>query len=1828
MRRSLAAFSLLAVLAALPATAQNAPVPDRRAVVTTGVDLPGGDLRTLFDTTAEACLRACLSDSACHALTFNSRAGSCFPKGTPGKPAPYAGALSGLVVAMPPADLARASQRQAELSFLTAADFGAAHAQAAAQGLRYATPGTPQDQLLAEARATAAAGDPARAAEAEGAAVAQSDAADQWVEFSRLLDLAAADSRATSPDDLRAQAVSAAVNGYLRAEAAGLRASALVRMAQALEAAGRGRDMIPALKLAQAVAPRDETAAMLDTAIGQYGFHITDQQVEADSARPRICAVFSSDLVKTGVDYTPFVQLPQPGLSVEAEGSQLCIGGVDHGQRYALTFRAGLPAADGERLAKPVTITLYVRDRSPAVSFPGRAYVLPKSGVAAVPVDTVNVKTVDLTLARISDRNILRAIQNDYFGRPLSAYDTRRFATEIGETVWKGQADVAMEVNRDVLTRLPLDAVMKTLPVGIYALTAAVPGKDPYDVPPATQWFVISDLGITTLSGVDGLHVAVRSLSTTAAKAGVTVALVSQSNRVLGTATTDADGYADFPAGLTRGTGGAAPGLVTVTEGQADFGFLSLTDPEFDLSDRGVAGHEAAPPVDVFVTTDRGAYRAGETVHVTALARNGDAGAIEGLPLTARLTRPDGVEYSRTLAQDAGAGGRAFDLPLAASAPRGRWKLDLYADPNGDPLASTGFLVADFLPERIDVALTLPDAPIHLTDAPPLQIAANYLFSAPGADLAVSGEVKIGAVDSLAGFPGYSFGRYDQPFSPRVAPLPEGARTDAQGRLTLDATLPQVDDPARPLQMTATVRVAEGSGRPVERQITRTLAPAAPVIGIKPLFSDVVAENGKAGFDLIAIGPDGKPAALTAHWVLNRIETRYQWFQQYGNWDWTPMTTRARVAEGDADLTAAGPAAISAAVTWGEYELRVDGVGGAPASASVRFYAGWYAPADASATPDTLEMSLDKPAYTPGETALLRVVPRVAGTAMISVLSNRLVSRQVAQVAAGETMIAVPVTADWGPGAYVTVQVLSPMDAARGHNPARALGLAYARVDPGDRQLTAQLLAPAEADPRGPLDVAVKVDGARPGETVYATIAAVDVGILNLTAYTPPDPSDHYFGQRKLGVGIRDLYGRLIDGLNGAMGTVRSGGDSGAGARLQAPPPTERLVAFFSGVVQVGPDGLAHASFGLPAFNGTVKVMAVVWSKTGVGQASADVLVRDPVVVMATVPRFMAPGDSSRLMLEIVHAKGPAGHMGLNVTSAGLTLGAAPAGVDLAPQGRQVVTVPITATAAGVQTIDVALTTPDGKRLTKTLSIPVEALDPAVERVSRFDLAAGKTFTFDRAVFDGMVPGTGQATIAVGPVARFNAPGLLAALDRYPYGCTEQITSKAMPLLYFDQVATAMGLGTRAQLQDRVDQAVTAILANQSDTGSFGLWAPGSGDLWLDAYVTDFLSRARAQGVKVPDVAFRMALDNLRNQINAAPDFDTEGGPYAYALMVLAREGAAAIGDLRYYADVKAAAFDTPLASAQLGAALAAYGDQTRADAMFRQAARQLAAPPDPAAERLTRIDFGTSRRDAAAVLALAQDAGSTAVDSGALADRIAGGAGGANLSTQEEVWTLMATHALIDRAGAQGFTVNGQPVTGPLVDVVDDRTAAGQSLAIRNGSAASATLTLTTFGVPQVPDKAGGTGYAITRSYYTMDGKPADIARVASGTRLMTVLEITPFDDTTARLMVTDPLPAGFEIDDPNLISSADLGAFDWLDALTAGGDDTGDTTRVAHVEFRQDRFLAAVDQSGADPFRLAYVVRAVSPGRFRHPAASVEDMYRPDMRAQGATETVTVTP
>ncbi|TNJ41460.1 alpha-2-macroglobulin family protein [Phaeobacter sp. B1627] len=1758
----------------------------------------------------QACQRACSTQAACVGLVYNLKSNACFPKSELREPSPFSGALTLRKLKQDPQLALRANERAGRLEGINPPDIEAARSLALGIGRRYPLSGRRLGVLIDEARKLSASGNATLAARWMGEAVALSDAPDLWVEYARFIAALPASSASETRRNI-AEALAASLNGYLRADAPGLQVTALVEAAPLLERLGRGRDMISLLRRAEEIAPRHEISVMLEDAIAKYGFRVSDTRVEADGADPRLCIAFSEDLARRDVTYGDYLKSDATGLATEANGRELCLSGLDHGQHLRLTLRRGLPAASGETLSKDVTLSHYIRDRRPSVRFPGRAYVLARSATTALPVETVNTTALDLELFRISDRNLLRSMQEDYFARPLSYWQSESFDETMAENLWSGTAEVVQDLNRDVTTRLPLGEVLRDQPVGIYALSAAIPGADPYDDPAAMQWFVLTDLGLSSMAGADGLHVQVMGLSDAGARAGITVELISEANAVISRSVTDDTGYAHFAPGLTRGRGSAAPAMIVARAGEADFAFLSLRDAGFDLSDRGVEGRAAPGPVDVFLTTDRGAYRAGETIHATALARDPQAQAIDALPLTAILKRPDGVEYSRHVSDGGQAGGHVFALPVGETAPRGAWAVEIYADPTSDPVSRETVLVEDFLPERIDFEQHIRDAAgLRPGGQMLVDIQARFLFGAPGAGLSVEGDISLQPVRQLADWPGYRFGRYDAEVT-RQTRFFSAEDTDATGQVLAVGELPDTEAEGLPLEARLRSRLSDGSARPVEREMTVPMRPATPVIGIKTHFAeDVVAEGTEAGFDLIALDADLTATPMQVQWVLNRIETRYQWYQLYGNWEWEPITRRERIASGQA-LLGQDPVSVAAPVDWGRYELVVERVGGDYVTAAQDFYAGWYMPASDAATPDRLELSLDADTYGPGDTVRLRIVAQAPGTALISVIGSELIERQAVEVTAGENVIPLTVSPDWGSGAYVAASVIQPAANREARTPVRALGIAHASVVQPGQELTVAIDVPEVTRPRQTIDAVVQVSGARPGEEVWVTLAAVDVGILNLTGFRSPDPAGYFHGQRQLGMELRDLYGRLIDPGNGALGRLRSGGDAGQTAQFQSPPPTQDLMSVFHGPVRLDAQGRAALPVALPEFNGTVRLMAVAWSDRSVGQAEADMIVRDPVVVTASLPRFMAPGDRSRIRLDITHADGPAGEVDLlaEVLGAGLVLGELPASVTLAEQGRVMLDLPVSATLLGDPEVRLTITPPGGAALQQILRLPVRANDPEVSETRRFSLAGGDSFHFGADVFDGLRPGSARAVISAGPLAQFDVPGLLSQLDGYPYGCTEQITSRALPLLYLSSVAEAAGLGDGPRVDARIDDAIRKVLTRQAANGAFGLWRAESGDLWLDAYVSDFLSRARTQGYGVPDQAFARAMDNLRNRLNYAPDFDSGGEEIAYALFVLAREGAAAMGDLRYYADVKADAFSTPMAAAQLGAALAAYGDQRRADELFDRAARMIAAAeaePGQANETaVLRVDYGTELRDSAAVLALATEAGSLAVDRDALGARLSASEG--LRSTQEAAWSLMAAQALVSHPEDSGLLVNGQPVGGAFVEVTEGGHARDLSITARAGGRTD--ITLTRIGVPVVPPSARGYGFSLTREYYTPEGEPVDLASVAVGTRLVAVLRVHPAEDIGARLMVNDPLPAGLEIDNPTLLRSGDLRDLDWLSLWDAD-----------HTEFRSDRFLAAVTSTGDETITLAYMVRAVSPGTFHHPAASVEDMYRPAYRANTA--------
>ena len=562
--------------------------------------------------------------------------------------------------------------------------------------------------------------------------------------------------------------------------------------------------------------------------------------------------------------------------------------------------------------------------------------------------------------------------------------------------------------------------------------------------------------------------------------ADAAVRLIASNNEILGDTVTNGDGYARFEPGLARGKGGMAPRIVDVTS-SGDFAFLDIDRSAFDLTDRGVEGRAAPGPLDVFLTSERGIYRPGETVYLTALVRDAKANAVVGLPMTLVVERPDGVELDRWTVMDGGAGGYSSSISLDDNAMRGSWRVRFYADPKGKALADLAILVEDFEPERI--AFEIDTAAMTLTKDKPteVEVSARYLYGADAPGLRVTGDVAIRPVSSNENFPGFAFGLADDSLEALRFPIDAITDTDQTGAARLAFDLPELPATTRPLEAEIILRLTDTNGRAVERRLSRPIEATGRTIGIKPLFEGGdVAEGGPARFEAIAVAPDGtRIAAGGLEWTVDRIETNYQWYRQRGNWRYEPVTTSRRVAAGSIDTSIDEAARIEAPVDWGRYRLTITSAGtsaGADtAASSFDFKAGWYVAATSVDTPDVLAVALDKPTYAIGETAKLRLDPRFAGIALISIIDNRVIAMKAVEVPEEGSVVELEVTEAWGPGAYIAASLYRPMDIAAKRMPARAMGIAWAEVSPGDRKLSVSLdiaeeMRPARRDDGSRLD--------------------------------------------------------------------------------------------------------------------------------------------------------------------------------------------------------------------------------------------------------------------------------------------------------------------------------------------------------------------------------------------------------------------------------------------------------------------------------------------------------------------------------------------------------------------------------------------------------------------------------------------------------------------------------------------------------------------------------------------------------------------------------------
>ena len=1497
-------------------------------------------------------------------------------------------------------------------------------------------------------------------------------------------------------------------------------------------------------------------------------------------------------------------------------------------RKLVLTIDASVLSVSGKPLGSESVTRLETRDMQPTVGFASRGSLLPTRLAEGLPVIALNVAKVDVEFFRVKPESLSTFLAN--WGRNSSLYDYQsRETLEMADLVYSGRFDLDPARNTRETVLLPIAGIKPLQAPGVYLAVMRASGT--YDYSQPATLFTLSDIGVSAHRYRDRLDVFAQALEGGKAMGDVELELHDAQGKLLAQAKTDGGGHAQLPMPPKADVLIARQGVHTT--------LLRLNTAALDLAEFDITGPQSNP-LQFFMFGPRDLYRPGETMLLNGLLRDQDGHPVKAQPISVEVRRPD-EQVSRKFVWEADANGLfQYQLQLASEAPTGRWQLLL--DLGGGRKQVHEILVEDFLPERLALELKGSAVPLRMDEQAQVQVDGRYLYGAPAAGNRLSGQAYVRPLrEAVPALPGYQFGSITETDLSQDLELQE-VILDNAGKATLDIEN-RWAEARSPLQLTVQASLQESGGRPITRRLEQPIWPAERLPGLRGLFDgEETDSDGPVEFEVLVADREGRKLAADNLKVrLIRERRDYYWnYSQSDGWSYDFNEKFLTQNEETVSIKAGSSARLSFQVEWGPYRVEVEDPQTGLVS-SERFWAGYRAQDNAeggAVRPDQVKLALDKPAYADGATAKVTVTPPAAGSGYLMVESSDgpLWWQEITVPAEGKTFD-VQLDKQWARhDLYISALVIRPGERKVNATPKRAVGVLHLPLQRAERKLALALQAPEKMRPKQPLTVrfkATNADGSVPSQ-VHVLLAAVDVGILNITDYKTPDPFASLFGRKAYGADQLDIYGQLIEAGQGRLASLAFGGDAAMAKGGKRPDTSVTIVARQSVPVTLDAQGEGQATVDIPDFNGELRLMAQAWSDDRFGMAEGKTVVAAPLIAELSAPRFLAGGDRTELALDLSNLSGKAQQLDVQVISEGQLslLAASQQSVGLTEGQRTTLKIPVQAQGGlgqgkvRVQVSGLQLPGETPGVFEREWTLGVRPAYPAVLTHYRVALK-DQPWSLPPADLDTYEPAGLQASLALSSRPPLNLAEQIRALEAYPYGCLEQTASGLYPSLYAD-ADSLKRLGIKGEPSEvrkrKIEMGIEHLLGMQRYNGSFGLWSSDDEEqYWLSAYVTDFLLRARDQGFGVPGEALKKAGERLlryvqeRNLIEvdySEDDAHTRFAVQSYAALVLARSQQAPLGALRSLFERRSDA-RSGLPLVQLAIALDKMGDKPRA---------QQALQAGLAAGRKDgwMADYGSALRDQALILSLLQenDLAGDQVDQRlfALSDELA-----ANpwLSTQERNALFLAGRGLLGKPeGSWQARLESAGEVRELNNAESGITLEGPSLAsplsVRNLGSDTLYQQLTLSGYPRQAPPANGNGMSIRREYLDMDGRPLDKGHLRSGDLVLVHLALKA-ETHVPDALVVDLLPAGLELENQNLAQSA--ASLENASSAVKQWRESMQNASIVHQEFRDDRYVAALKLDSYGTTHLLYLARAVTPGSYRVPPPQVESMYRPNLQAVG---------
>ncbi|WDE12614.1 alpha-2-macroglobulin family protein [Thalassomonas haliotis] len=1543
---------------------------------------------------------------------------------------------------------------------------------------------------------------------------------------------------------------------------------------------------------------------------------------------------------------------------VSASGKTVWFPYVEPQTSYDVTIYQGLTAANGQALGKTKNTSVKTSRLEPSINFDTTGAFLTQGLGNGLPVVSVNVEQVDINFFRVQEKErqrFLREIANHNY------YWGVERLSRLGELVYSGRYQLDVPKNTRAKRSIDIEGISELAAPGMYlAVMAKAGGYEKHQV----MWFSVTDIGLHARFYDNQLDVYASSLTTGKALSQIEVSLVNRKGEILQQNLTSPDGQASFASNLSKAS-------LILAKNQQHFSLIEVNKPALDLSDFDL-GQRPAKPRELFIYAPRDLYRPGDQIDFNALLRDQDGRLTPNSVLSAAIIAPDGNKIKTFKWQGNKENYYHYPWQIPANAQLGLWQLKVKNI--GSESFSFDFKVEEFLPERLKLTFN-PQAPATRAVASKkgkftLQLLGEYLFGAPASGNRLSTEISTSLWrNPVSSLPKFEFGDIRQSqFNTRFKLKDIQLDDNGLGQLSYPVNWPELNSPLRVKFISS---LFESGGRPVSRTYSGLVWPSEQLLGIRTSFGDNNPEaNSTVSFEIVKATLDGsKHAASKLDIKLIREDRRYFWvYSEHEGWHYQWNDNEYVELSKSLDIKAGSSGQVNFPVAWGNYRLEVrDPVD--KLLTSTQFYAGWNWYQDwqnsqkgsGAARPDKVTMALDKAAYQGGDTVKVNIIPPEAGEAIIMVEGDSPLWLKRLTIPAEGSTIEIPVSKNWQQhNLYISALVLQPGNMEKSLTPKRSFGLVHLPLQREPRKLPLSFKVADKALPNKPLPVTVKLDGlsdnpqatkdnpAATDEKVFVTLAAVDVGVLSISDFDTPDPFEAFFGQRRYSVDSRDVYNKIIELSQADKARLRFGGDGDLSRGGQQPPSDVQIVSLFSGPVPFNDNGEADISLDIPDFNGRLRLMALAFSDDKFGQAEQEVTIAAPVVTQFAMPRFLANGDKTSLALDITNLSGELQELSVALTASGPVAFTDKASANKpATDNSQTQTLLLkdgekTTLSYPLQATDIhgqarfALNI-SGKTLEEEInrqwSLGLRPPYPATIRRLQKVLHQGQVLTQEKSVIDDLLSSTVQASMSISPKADINLQNQLDQLLQYPYGCLEQTSSRAYPLI-FATPAQQSAFGLKAITEDKrlamVNKGIERLATLQLTNGGYGLWNKNSNEeYWLTAYVGDFLLNARDMGFSVPEEMLSRTLKRLQRYLSRTSHFydepwsDNAGHYYiaykAYAAYVLSRVNQAPLGTLRTLAKNHSKNAKSGLAQLHLAIAMKQMGDGKGSKTLVTKALGNL-----PKQRRKYLADYGSQLRDLALMIHLLLTHELEREQAIALSFTLAEQVNERQyLSTQERNALFLAGMALkaVDGDNWSAEVLIGQAKTKlSQTSVYQSPLSAAeleQGIVVASTHRQPLLSNINISGYGKQAPKASANGLNVQRQWLNIQGQEISPQKAKVGDLMLVHLQLSA-SQRSPDVLVVDLLPAGFELENQNLEHALKL------DEIKVEGKTITQWQKrnpVKHQEFRDDRYVAAVELHKSRPVHLFYLARAVTPGVYQVPPPLAEDMYRPEIRAVGET-------